>query len=385
MAGPQLPTPAAAEWVRIKEATPPPPSLFDPLPLLKNEQQLDPQVAERRRRLASTCRTKSHRRWIQDIVAFVEGEAKSCGKDLYWEQMEVGKKEHAVRVKFGEEEQVESRGRTLKLAREGAARVLLQLVGPWLADHVWQEHTATIGDAVPQHAKAWLPPIWDARHLYLPAVPGMPEVLLYEVECQLGPLCCLVAAPTLGEASSRLAARFAHLLATLDLVALTDEPIDETLGEMEVLGSPYTQGRGVLSVRMTGDYCLPPLDLQLLQPRLRGLRLPPTYTEKDEYGCVRTFSCLLCPEALKTTKELEEHVVSLGHWRRLGKLFVHGQLRQTFLPEAEDDLQVLHILMLVCMLSRCRLFIRFKRSCVPTAWRMERGSLPRDSAQTAGS
>ena len=34
--------------------------------------------------------------------------------------------------------------------------------------------------------------------------------------------------------------------------------------------------------------------------------------------------------------------VSLGHWRRLGKLFVHGQLRRTFLPEAEDDLQVLY-------------------------------------------
>ena len=33
--------------------------------------------------------------------------------------------------------------------------------------------------------------------------------------------------------------------------------------------------------------------------------------------------------------------VSLGHWRRLGKLFVHGQLRQTFLPEAADDTQVL--------------------------------------------
>ena len=87
---------------------------------------------------------------------------------------------------------------------------------------------------------------------------------------------------------------------------------------------------------------------------------------------MRTFSCLLCPEALKTTKELEEHVVgnfgsnsmlthtgcynvngsvlplqvSLGHWRRLGKLFVHGQLRQTFLPEAADDTQVL---VLVCL------------------------------------
>ena len=47
--------------------------------------------------------------------------------------------------------------------------------------------------------------------------------------------------------------------------------------------------------------------------RLRGLRLPPTYTEKDEYGCVRTFSCLLCPEALKTTKELEEHVVGKNY------------------------------------------------------------------------
>ena len=267
MAGPQLPATAGDEWVRMKEETPPPPSLFDPLPL-KNGQQLDPQVAERRRRLASTCRTKSHRRWIQDIVAFVEGEAKSCGKELCWEQREVGKKEHAVRVKLGEdEEMVEARGRTLKHAKEGAARVLLQLVGPWLGDEVWQEHTNTIGNAVPQHAKAWLPPIWDARHLYLPAVPGMPEVLLYEVECQLGPLCCLVTAPTLGEASSRLATRFAHLLATLDLVALTDEPIDEGLGEMEVFGSPYTQGRGVLSVRMTGDYCLPPLDLALLQPR----------------------------------------------------------------------------------------------------------------------
>ena len=267
MAGPQLPSQADdGEWVRLREATPPPPSLMDLMPL-QNEQQLDPQVAERRRRLASTCKTRSHRRWIQDIVAFVEAEAKSCEKELFWEQREVGKKEHAVRVKIGEEEMVEARGRTLKFAKEGAARVLLQLVGPWLGDDVWQDHTATIGDAVPLHAKAWLPPIWDARHLYLPAVPGMPEVLLYEVECQLGPLCCLVAAPTLGEAASRLAARFSYLLATVDLLALTEEPIDESVGEMEVLGLPYTQGRGVLSVRMTGEYCLPPLDLALIQPK----------------------------------------------------------------------------------------------------------------------
>ena len=46
-----------------------------------------------------------------------------------------------------------------------------------------------------------------------------------------------------------------------------------------------------------------------MQCRLRGLSLPATYTEKDEFDCVRTFSCLLCPEALNTVKELEEHVV----------------------------------------------------------------------------
>ena len=255
----------AGEWKKLEEPPPAPLSLFDPLPL-KNGQELDSQTAERRRRITSTCRTKSHRRWIQDIVGFVEAEAKSLGKELHWEQKEVGK-EQAVRVKIEGEEWLESRGRTLKLAREGAARVLLQFIGPWLGDAVWQEHTNLIGNAVPLQAKAWLPPIWDARHLYLPAVPGMPEVLLYEVECQLGPLCCLVAAPTLGEASSRLAARFAHLLSNLDLVALTEEPTDESLGEMEVLGLPYTQGRGIMSVRMTGDYCLPPLDLALLQPR----------------------------------------------------------------------------------------------------------------------
>ena len=47
----------------------------------------------------------------------------------------------------------------------------------------------------------------------------------------------------------------------------------------------------------------------IMQCRLRGLSLPATYTEKDEFDCVRTFSCLLCPEALNTVKELEEHVV----------------------------------------------------------------------------
>ena len=43
------------------------------------------------------------------------------------------------------------------------------------------------------------------------------------------------------------------------------EPTDESLGEMEVAGRPYSQGRGVMAVHMDGEHALPPLDLALLQ------------------------------------------------------------------------------------------------------------------------
>ena len=72
---------------------------------------------------------------------------------------------------------------------------------------------------------------------------------------------------------------------------------------MEVAGRPYSQGRGVLAVHMDGEHALPPLDLALLQvlssavvcstslppcqPLLLGARLPPHYTERDEWGSVR--------------------------------------------------------------------------------------------------
>ena len=66
---------------------------------------------------------------------------------------------------------------------------------------------------------------------------------------------------------------------------------------------------------------------------------------------------------------------------------MHGQLGRTFLPEAENDLQVLYSTCAGLSLLRCYggQLLRIKMSFVPTAWRMGRGSLPRDSVQTAGS
>ena len=74
----------------------------------------------------------------------------------------------------------EGRGRTVKTAREGAARALLERVGPWLEPSTWEGHTATLAQALPPALRPWLPPVWDARHLELPAPPH-PALLLYEV------------------------------------------------------------------------------------------------------------------------------------------------------------------------------------------------------------
>lgn len=92
---------------------------------------------------------------------------------------------------------------------------------------------------------------------------------------------------------------------------------------------------------MEGAYKLPPLDLDLLQQKLPGGRLPPSYCSKDEWGCSRVIACKVCPAFLSSVEELEEHVVGLEHWRRLGKLFVSGQLRETFPPEQEGREQEL--------------------------------------------
>jgi hypothetical protein len=288
---------AAGEWAAVEEAAAPAPE--------EAEGGDNLQAAERRRRLRAAGGSRTHRRHLQDVVGFLREEAGWLGEHLAWEVRAEGR-EQAARVRLGPE-QAEGRGKTAKLAREAAAKALLQRVGPWLEEAVWESHTASLAAALPPEHAAWLPPVWDARHLSLPAEPA--AVLLYEVEVQLGPLSCLLAGPTLGETAAGLARHLARLLRTRDLTKLAALPTDESIGEMSVAGQPYAQGREVLTVQLEGAYCLPPLDLALLQQRLGGARLPAAYTAKDEWACSRSFTCRPCSLAIDSVEDLDRHVV----------------------------------------------------------------------------
>ena len=57
-----------------------------------------------------------------------------------------------------------------------------------------------------------------------------------------------------------------------------------------------------------GQAVLPGLDLFLLQPRLPGGQLPPHYSTRDEFGCVRIFQCDICGTRLADVNQLLQHV-----------------------------------------------------------------------------
>ena len=90
------------------------------------------------------------------------------------------------------------------------------------------------------------------------------------------------------------------------------------------------------------------------------------------------------------TSKISDNIfqVSIGHWRRLGKLFVHGQLRQTFLPEAEQDFQVpklIHCNFNFCFYFSILLVLRCKMTFAQIALRTARRCRLSGSVQTAGS
>lgn len=85
---------AEGEWREVED-TPPP-------PLHTREEQGDVQASERRRRLLAGSRNKSHRRYLQDIVAFLWGEASSLSLGLEWRQRQEGR-DTLVRVSMGPE------------------------------------------------------------------------------------------------------------------------------------------------------------------------------------------------------------------------------------------------------------------------------------------
>ena len=98
------------------------------------------------------------------------------------------------------------------------------------------------------------------------------------------------------------------------------------------------QARGVLEVRMDGPDgapVIPPVDVFTMQLHLPGGRFPPSYGARDMFGCVKVFRSKLSGAEFSGGEQLLSHCRSLGHWRRLGKYFINGQLRETFNPGAE--------------------------------------------------
>ena len=224
-------------------------------------------ISERKR----SSKTKTHSRYIQDIVSFLKHEA------VKKEEHKTVGSNHVVRVTLGGDS-VLARKKTLKLAKDAAAKEMMIMIGPYIEDDVWKRHSEQLSEAVPpQLRNTWLPPVFDARHV---AVDG---ATWYEVDVQLGPLSAVSVTDNLHTSLESLASHTRHFLTTRNLEALTREPLEESLQEMEVyphLAQPYVQARGVLEVRMDGPDgapVIPPVDVFTMQLHLPGGSFPPSY------------------------------------------------------------------------------------------------------------
>ena len=245
--------------------------------------------------------------------------------------------EQLVRVSCAGET-AEARKKTVRAAKEAAAKSMLEIIGPFVEDVVWQKYSATISDAVPAELKSALPAVFDARHLAMPGEAGNP---VYEVEVTLGRLTAVSVSDSLATALSSLVAHLTNFLAARDIAGLLAKPLDESLTEMEVgpeLKQPYVQTAGLIEVRLEDSkekLVLPPVDVFTMQQHLPAGKFPPGYCKWDAWDCRKVFFCHRSMSKLRSLRELENHVRSVKYWRRIGKFFVNGQLRETFNPADE--------------------------------------------------
>ena len=301
----------------------------------------DTQSLERKRRMLLASRTKTYRKYIQDIVTFLTQEAAAAEEEVKFEQREVGS-EHEVRVTLGGDS-VEARRKTLKSAKEGAAMQMLIMIGPYLEETVWEASCEAVSGCVAtEYKSSWLPPVYDARHISPDLASSQPP--MYEVEVQLGPITAVSVSQNLSSSLESLTKHITNFLSTRDLPGILREPREETLKEMEVfshLNQPYVQTPGVLEVRMkssSSSLVVPPVDVFVMQQHLPDGKFPPQYGAEDVFGCRKVFWCHLTNTEITGLDNLLAHIQSLAYWRRLGKIFVNGQLRETFNPGGEASL-----------------------------------------------
>ena len=81
-------------------------------PVSDNNEQNDTQSSERKRRLLSGSKPKTHRKYIQDIVTFLKNEALALEEDVKYEHKQNGS-DHTVKVSIGGDF-VEAKKKTLK-------------------------------------------------------------------------------------------------------------------------------------------------------------------------------------------------------------------------------------------------------------------------------
>merc|ERR1712130_449123 len=307
-------------------------------------ESVDTQIVERKRRLLSGSKTKTHRRYIQDVASFLLNEAIVADEDLKFEQKEMTR-EFVVRVTLGGDT-TEAKGKTVKSAKEAAAKEMLQQIGPFIEDAIWQKHSEEIANCVPAQLKSWLPPVFDARHISMLNCGGIPfkgEVgsPFYEVEVQIGPITGVSVTDNLNTSLSSLVKHMTCFLTTRDLASMIQQPMDESLVEMEVatsLNQPYVQTQGLIEVRLEDqkeNLVLPPVDVWIMQQHLTDGHFPPQYGTRDSWGCMKVFYCHRCMVKMNGTMTLVKHVRGMKHWRKIGKFSVNGQLRETFNPVGE--------------------------------------------------
>ena len=199
---------------------------------------------------------------------------------------------------------------------------------------MFEEVTTGIKASLPMCYMTWLPPLYNLAHVSMVDAEGatlvgeQPGRKLYQVVVNLGPVKCSVVSDTVQDGLESLGQHLKSFLRTRDLKKLTEKISEETEEKFQ-----FVKGSGIVKVIMEGEGktpVLPPLDLFILQKKIKDGKFPPNYGVKDEYGCCKVFLCDLCATRSVGAEALKLHVESERHLRRLGKFFINLQEIETF-------------------------------------------------------
>jgi len=289
---------------------------------------------------------------LQNPALFLQEEAEMAGEELVYEIEDndvPGLSPTHLKMQLTYfDGTVTSQGDSEDEAMQEAAVAMLKEAGPWIEDHVFEEVTTGIKAALPMCYMLWLPPLYNLAHVSMVDAEGatfvgeQPGRKLYQVLVKLGPIKCSVVNETVQEGLESLGQHLKSFLRTRDLKKLTEQKSEEVEEKFQ-----FVKGSGIVKVIMEGEgkvSVLPPLDLFILQKKLKDGKFPPNYGVKDEYGCFKVFLCDLCSTRSVGAEALKLHVESERHLRRLGNFFVNDREIETFratssphIPKADND------------------------------------------------